>query len=93
MTEQTARPFRVLTHPDDLLRQERAARAARIDKLGVDRTRHREKLVLRDWSPEADRGEQRVEGYRLDATAEDKIDAWRQLFALPRIQADRAARE
>lgn len=77
----TERAFRSLDHPDDLLRQARAVRGARIDKLGVDRSRWAG-IMPREWSGEAESKERDLRLARAEVTIAERTDAWRRLFAL-----------
>lgn len=74
-----SKTLRVLDHPDDLLRQERAARGARIDKLAVDRSRPLNSMLPR-WSVEAQAAESKWEQYRSELTLMDRMNAYRVLF-------------
>ena len=58
----------------------RAVRAAKIDKLGVDRS----VMLLvptQGWSVEAEAREPRFASIRADQTITTRMDAWRHLFA------------
>ena len=62
------------------IRTELVQRAARIDALGVDRSRL--PTVLQRWSPEAEAREESLTARRVDVTLADRIEAWRQFFRL-----------
>ena len=61
------------------LLREQAARATRIDALGVDRSRYAGLPVGR-WSVEAQAPEQQLGAARAELTLADRIAAWRELF-------------
>lgn len=75
----TERPLHVVRSSDDAIRQARAARGARIDKLGVDRSRWAGAVMPR-WCVEAEAREPRFAAIRAEVMLKDRIDAWRRLF-------------
>ena len=76
----SAPPHLVIDHVWDRIRQERAARTARVDEFSVDRSRLHG-LVL-PWSPEAEAREQKYEAIRRDVTLVERVEAWRVFFAM-----------
>jgi len=73
-------PLRVVSDPEHArLLRERAERTARIDALGVDRSRYAGLPVGR-WSVEAQAPEQQLGAARAELTLADRIAAWRELF-------------
>ena len=69
------------------IRKQMLERAARIDKLGVDRSRWTGTVMPR-WSPEAEAREERLAAIRADLSLADRIQAWRRLFALTATTED-----
>ena len=67
---------------------QRQARAARIEALGVDRSRL-DGISVPRWCPEADAGEQRWAHARAKATAAERVEAWRIFMAMPLPKKDK----
>lgn len=78
--------IRLLRSPEDhTIIQTRAARNARIDALGVDRSRFKV-MPIWHWSPEADKGEEKPRIVRAEVTFDEQLAAWRQIVALPKVK-------
>jgi hypothetical protein len=82
----------LIASPEDAQKvQTRAARNARIDRIGVDRSCHdvyRGK-ALPAWSEEANRREPALATRRTELTLEQRLEAWRGIVALPKVTRTR----
>jgi hypothetical protein len=72
--------LQLLSSAEGQIRQERAARSARIDALSVDRTAVLA-MSLPRWSPEAEEQEERFAAIRAETTLAERAEVWRVLFA------------
>jgi hypothetical protein len=76
--------LRIISSPEEARTiQTRAARNARIDKLGVDRSQYRR---MPSWERciEAQAPEKRLSAEKAGVTFDEYLDAWRGICALPK---------
>ena len=73
------KPIHIVSHDENYgIRRELTDRAARIDKLTVDRSQWK-KMTCTQMSPEMERFEPRFVTIRQETTLAEKIDAWRKI--------------
>ncbi len=78
--------IRLIHTPEDAATvQARAARNARIDALGVDRSRFK-LMPVWHWCLEAQAPERALARDRADATFDERLDAWRRIVKLPKVK-------